>query len=170
MSSQSEMLRAGLNQVTSGFEDAVSSLESARRSADEALDHFTMLGGAADRAQLVIDLIDELHREADGLDPLADEAGTAIDGVDHATTPEANIAQLETVVERVTTTKDATAAVVLASDDAIDETHGHLAGSSRADDIAGQIEEARDELEQSRTDLDGLAEEAKAQQEAYRGN
>ena len=127
-----------------------------------------MLGGAADRAQLVIDLIDELLHEADGLDTLADEAGTAIDGVDHATTPEANIAQLEIVVERVTTTKDATAAVVGASDDAIDETHGHLAGSSRADDIAGQIEEARDELEQSRTDLDGLAEEAKAQQEAYR--
>jgi hypothetical protein len=148
----------------------MASLESARRAAEEALEHFGMLGGSADRAQSVIDLIEDLHREATGLDGRTDEIGTALDAVDHAITPEENIAELDGVTERVDSCREALGAVVDACDAAIDQTHEDLAGSARADDIAGRIEEARDDLDQGRTALDGLAAEILGQQEAFRGS
>ena len=168
--SRTEQLRDGLSQVGTRFDDAVASLESARRAAEEALEHFGMLGGSADRAQSVIDLIEDLHREATGLDGRTDEIGTALDAVDHAITPEENIAELDGATERVDSCREALRAVVDACDAAIDQTHEDLAGSARADDIAGRIEEARDDLDRGRTALDGLAAGIVGQQEAFRGS
>jgi chromosome segregation ATPase len=168
--SKTQQLRDSLTAISGNFDDAVTALDGAKRAADEALEHFMMLGGSADRAQSVIDLIEDLHREASTLDGLTDEITSALDGVDHAITPEENIAELETVTERIKSTKDATTAVVDAADDAINQTQEHLAGSSRADDLGGQIEEARDELDKGRTAMDGLTAEVKAQQDGFRGN
>ena len=118
----------------------------------------------------MVDLVQDLHREVTGLETHTDEVSAAIDEVDHAITPEENIDKLEAVIEKLKTVKSETDAVVDTCDDAEREIHENLRGSDRADDIADQVTSARDELDEARTGIDDIAEQAKEQQAQFRGN
>jgi hypothetical protein len=168
--STTDGLRSGLTRLTKQVDDAVTALDGAEQAAEDAYDHFMGLGGSGDRAQVVVDLIQDLHKEVTGLETFTDEVGSAIDEVDHAITPEENIDKLEAVIEKLKTVKSETDAVVATCDDAEREIHENLRGSDRADEIADQVTAARDELDEARTGIDDIAEQAKAQQAEFRGN
>jgi hypothetical protein len=163
---KTDELRTGLAKIVKQHDDALTAVDGAKKAADDAYDHFMGLGGSGDRAQVVVDLVTDLHRELTGLEGFTGKVGTALDEVDHAITPEENLDKLDAVIENLKTVKSETDAVIDTCDDAEREIHENLRGSDRADDIADQVTSARDELDEARTSVDGLAEAA----EAFRGN
>jgi hypothetical protein len=167
--SKTDELRHGLAKIVKQYDDVLTSIAGTKRAADDAYDHFLGLGGSAGRAQIVADLITDLHTELTGLEGLTDEVNSTIDEIDQAITPKENINKLDAVTEKLETIRSETDAIIDACDDAVREVHENLRGSDQASDIADQVAAARDQLDETRSGIADLIEGAMAQQEAFRG-
>lgn len=165
---QREVLAQLVSTVATAVDDALQCLDEAVQRTDGAVDFFSALGGSADQAHAVHDLVVETRGAAQSLPDALDEVTSAVDLIAPELTPAAAIERLGHAIDRVAAAAEAVTAAAGACQEAERETRELLRGSRTAEDIADYVDDARGFLEEARVGLDGVEGQARAQQEVYR--